>query len=146
MHSTCRPWEISYQKNKALYVFNANTETYDDWSDEMFNHLNRTNRQWSDILEWVQVQPSDLEVTYDALMKTTISGVRAWDLATTLDTFLMGWINKALKKKTQGIEWRCEGQRIRALEAGVPRVQGYGRCHKECGPQAIAQLWAVQRP
>ena len=74
------PWEISYMKNKSLYAFQGTTEIYDDWTEDIFNHLNRTDRQWSDILEWVQVQPSDVETSQQALIRITISVARAWDL------------------------------------------------------------------
>ena len=100
-------WDISYQKNKSLFVFNATTDTYLDWTEEIFTHLNRTNREWSAILQWVQVQPTDIELTHHALSNTNIGGARAWDLANTLETFLMNWLCKAIKK------------RVRTLSGGV---------------------------
>ena len=77
-------WDISYQKNKGLFVFNATSDGYADWSAEVCNHLNRTNREWTTLLEWVQVQPTDAETSYPALMRATMGGTSAWELANTL--------------------------------------------------------------
>ena len=128
-----RAWEISYQKNKSLYMFNATQDTYEDWSEEVFNHLNRTNREWSGILEWVQIQPTDVELTYEALLRTTLGGVRAWDLSTTLDTFLMNWLCKGIKKRRKVMSGGMKGNGFELWRQLFHEFKGTGQMTKNIG-------------
>ena len=94
-------WDMSYQKNKGLFVVFATPDAHTDWSAEISNHLNRTNREWTTLLEWVQAQPTDAETSNPALMRATMGGTGAWELSNTLETFLMDWHNKGLKKRVK---------------------------------------------
>ena len=154
-----RSWEMTYHKNKALYVFNASTETYEDWVEDIFNHLNRTNREWSSILEWVQVQPTDVELTHEALLRTTIKGVSGWDLSTSLDTFMISWLSKGIKKrrkamsggvKGDGFElWRqlyhkFKGTGAMTQNVGRRRLHNFGRCNDLSKLSAHLDEWKDQ--
>ena len=114
-------------------MFNATQDTYEDWSEEVFTRLNRTNREWSGILEWVQVQPTDVELTYEALLWTTIGGVRAWDLYTTLDTFLMNWLCKSIKKRRKVMSGGIEGNGFELWRQLSHEFKGTGQMSKNIG-------------
>ena len=121
------------KNSKALYVFNASQDTYEDWAEEIFNHLDRTNREWQAILEWVQVQPTDTELSYGALTCTTISGMRAWDLSTTLDTFLMSWVCKGIKKRRKVLSGGVKGNGFELWRQLFHEYKGTGQMSKNAG-------------
>ena len=83
-------WEISYKENKALTKFDAAISSYKDWAEEIFGHLNRTNRKWTQLLKWIQVQPTNKTTTPEFLMSDNVAGVNAWHISENLEAFLSG--------------------------------------------------------
>ena len=90
-------WEISYKENKDLSKFDATITNYEEWATNIKDHLSRTNRGWPTLLNFVEKQPH--HHNYQMLSQMHVGGVNGWDIACTLETFLVAWLGKAARAR-----------------------------------------------
>ena len=65
------------------------------------DHLSRTNRGWTQLLKYVEVQPTP--IIYANLARQHVGGVNSWDIACHLESFLVSWISKGLKNRRNAL-------------------------------------------
>ena len=88
---------MSYKDNKDLSKFDATITKYSEWATNIKDHLSRTNRGWSILLNSVEKQPH--HHNYRMLSQMHVGGVNGWDMACTLGTFLVAWLGKAARNR-----------------------------------------------
>ena len=70
---------------------------HEEWPTNIKDHLSRTNRGWSSLLSFVEKHPH--RHNYQMLSQMHVGGVNGWDIACTLETFLVAWLGKAAKNR-----------------------------------------------
>lgn len=111
VHQHPSSWEPSYKENKDLMKFDATINSYVEWSQAVLDHLSRTNRGWTSLLKFIEIQPNP--VRYEELAVQHVGGVNAWDIACHLETFLCSWVSKSLKQRRTAL---CGNQPGNGLE------------------------------
>ena len=81
------------------------------WRDRMMDHLCRTNRHWRVILETLQVCPAPVRRSW--LITQSHAGVSGWEIAQTLEAFLVDWLSDGLYKRRNQL---CGGEKGNGLE------------------------------
>ena len=99
------------QEHKDLMKFDATINSYVDWSQFILDHLSRTNRGWTALLRYIEIQPNP--VRYEEPSAQHVGGVNSWDIACHLETFLCSWISKSLKQRRKAL---CGNQPGNGLE------------------------------
>ena len=111
VHPHPSSWEPSYKENKDLVKFDATINSYVDWSQAVLDHLSRTNRGWTSLLRFIEIQPNP--VRYEDLAVQHVGGVNSWDIACHLETFLCSWVCKSIKQRRSAL---CGNQPGNGLE------------------------------
>ena len=65
------------------------------------DHLSRTNRGWTQLLKYTEVQPTP--IIYANLARQHVGGVNSWDIACHLESFLVSWLSKGLKNRRNAL-------------------------------------------
>ena len=72
-------WEISYKDNEGLTKFDATIPNYEKWATNIKDHLSRTKRGWSILLNFVEQQPHHRN--YQMLSQIHVGGMSGRDIA-----------------------------------------------------------------
>ena len=84
------------------------------------------------------MQAQETPITYAFLKNSNLSGINAWDVSSSLETLLVSWLSKGLKKRRKSLGGGVARQWIRILEAAVPRVlKGTGKIVDESGRRLL---------
>ena len=121
--------------------FDATINSYVDWSQAILDHLSRTNRGWTSLLRFIEIQQNP--VPYEELSIQHVGGVNSWDIACHLETFLCSWISKSLKQRRNAL---CGNQPGNGLEMWRQLHLEYkgGRTYFSQWPQGSPGLSEIQ--